>query len=321
MTARLLILSVLALGACVGVSGQSGGAASASGAVAAPATQMPRIDSARLMGDLFRLSHDSMAGRAAMTPENARARAFLAAELRRLGIEPLSGRYEHPFAMPRRGRADTITGANVLGYIPGSRDPQRVIVVSAHYDHVGVRNGAIHNGADDNASGTAALLQIAAALRATPPQHSVVIAFLDAEEVGLVGARAFVADPPLPLPRLGANVNLDMVARGDQGELWAAGASRYPAMRPLLERLAAEAPVRLRIGHDSGGGRDDWTNQSDQGAFHAAGIPFVYFGVEDHPDYHKPTDDPEKVDPGFYVRAVRTITAFVMRLDADLPPR
>ena len=67
---------------------------------------------------------------------------------------------------------------------------------------------------------------------------------------------------------------------------------------------------------DSGGGQNDWTDQSDQGAFHAARIPFVYFGVEDHPDYHKPTDDPERIQPGFFYRAARTIAGFVERLDA-----
>lgn len=313
MRAFILLLA-LVLGACAGA--QSSGSSTAGFDDA-----MPQVDSARLIGDLYRLAHDSMRGRASMTPENAKARAFLVGELRRLGVEPVNGSYEHGFSMPRRGRADSVKGVNVLGQIRGRVTPGRAIVVSAHYDHVGERNGQIYNGSDDNASGTAALLQIAAHFRASPPQHTVVFAFFDAEEMGLLGARAFVANPPLPLPSIGANVNMDMVSRSQTNELWAAGGTPYPQLKTILESYQPSARLRLRLGHDSGGGRDDWTSQSDQGAFHAAGIPFVYFGVEDHPDYHAPTDDPEKVDAAFYVRAAQTIAGFVVRLDRALPER
>jgi hypothetical protein len=277
--------------------------------------ELPMLDSARLLGDLGRLAHDSMAGRAAMTPTNAKARAWLAGEFRRIGLEAVGSGYEHAFAMPRRNSADSTRGANVLGMVRGTVNPERVIVVSAHFDHLGTRNGEIHNGADDNASGTAAVLAMAAHFKARPPRHTIIFALWDAEEMGLVGARAFVASPPVERSRIVANVNLDMVSRNDKGELYAAGATPYPRMRPILEALVADAAITLRLGHDSGGGSYDWTSQSDQGAFHAQKIPFVYFGVEDHPDYHKPTDDVERIQPGFYVRVARTIAGFVERLD------
>jgi Zn-dependent M28 family amino/carboxypeptidase len=199
--------------------------------------------------------------------------------------------------------------------------PDRVIVVSAHYDHVGVRNGEIFNGADDNASGTAAVLALAAYFKTHPPAHSILFAFFDAEEMGLLGARAFVAAPPLALASIGANVNMDMVSRSDQGELWAAGARHYPQLRPFLESVGALSSVPLRLGHDTGAAREDWTNLSDQGAFHAVGIPAVLFSVEDHVDYHKATDDAERIQPGFYYASVRTIAGFITRLDAALPQR
>jgi hypothetical protein len=281
----------------------------------APESGLPVLDSTRLVSTVFRLAHDSMGGRAAMTPENAKARAWLEGEFRRIGLEPVGAGHLHPFASPRRNGADTVRGVNILGLVRGTRDPAKVIVVSAHYDHVGTRNGQVHNGADDNASGTSAVLAIAAHFKAHPPRHTILFALWDAEEMGLVGARAFVAAPPVARERLVANVNLDMVSRSDRDELYAAGASRYPQMRPVLDALIPASAVTLRLGHDSGGGPDDWTSQSDHGAFHAAGIPFVYFGVEDHPDYHKPTDDPERIHPGFYHRAARTIAAFVVRLD------
>jgi len=297
--------TLLAVGACGGLGAPGGGASSA-------ATRLPALDSARLVGDLFRLAHDSMAGRASGTPENMKARQWLVGEFRRIGLT----QYEQPFAFLRRGATDSTRGVNVLGMVPGTRPDSRVIVVSAHYDHLGTRNGEIFNGADDNASGTAAVLAMAAWFKAHPPENTLLFALWDAEEMGLQGARHFVAHPPVPIASIAANVNLDMVSRNTRGELYAAGATPYPAMRPLLESVAARALVTLRLGHDSGGGQDDWTNQSDQGAFHAAGIPFAYFGVEDHPDYHKSTDDPERIEPGFYYRAARTIAAFVGALDA-----
>jgi len=301
----------LTVGACAGV---SAGAAAGSGSAAA-ATTLPALDSARLLGDLFRLAHDSMGGRPVGSPGNAKARTWLVGELKRIGLEPVAGAYEHPFASLRRIGSDSVRGVNVLGMVRGRNAAAKTIVVSAHYDHVPVRNGQIYNGADDNASGTAVVLQMAAYFKAHRPEHSMIFALWDAEEVGLVGARAFVAKPPVSLASIVANVNLDMVARGDKGELYAAGASPYPQMRPVLESLVPDAAVTLRLGHDSGGGQNDWTNQSDQGAFNAVKIPFVYFGVEDHPDYHQPTDDPEKVNGKFYYGAARTIAAFVARLD------
>lgn len=311
MRLPLLILSCFAV-ACVG--SRSAASSPSSASVNTP----PTLDSARLLSDLFRLAHDSMAGRAAMTPENAKARAFLVGEMRRLGLAPVAGGYEQPFTMARRNRPDSVRGVNVLAMVRGTSTPDRYLVVSAHFDHVGTRNGSVFNGADDNASGTAALLQLAAHFQRNRPAHSIIFAFFDAEEMGLVGARAFVATPPVPLAQIVANVNMDMVARGDNGLLWAVGTAPYPQMKPVVESIVADPRVTVRMGFDTGSGRDNWTSQSDQGAFHAVGIPFVYFGVEDHPDYHQPGDDAEKVNAGFYYGAARTIASFVTRLDAAI---
>lgn len=310
----LSLLCVLTVAACAASRNSDPSAAS----VSANLTGLATLDSARLMSDLFRLAHDSMGGRAAMTPGNAKARAFLVAEMRRLGLAPVSGGYEQSFAMPRRNQPDSVRGVNVLAMVPGARTPERYIVVSAHFDHVGTRDGNIYNGADDNASGTAAVLQMAAHFQRHRPTHSIIFAFFDAEETGLAGARAFVAKPPVPLANIAANVNLDMVARGDNGLLWAVGTTPYPQMKPIVESTIPDARVTLRMGFDTGSGRDNWTSLSDQGAFHAQGIPFVYFGVEDHADYHAPSDDAEKVNAGFYYGAARSIASFVGRLDAAI---
>lgn len=310
------VLLALVVAGCAG--------AQASSTPAAARDVIPALDSAKLLGDLFRLSHDSMAGRAAMTPENAKARAYLVSEMRRLGLAPVGASFEQPFAMPRRNRPDSVRGVNVVAQVRGTRFPDRAIVVSAHFDHVAPRNGNVYNGADDNASGTAALLQMAAHFQRHKPEHTLIFAFFDAEEMGLLGARAFVANPPVPLAQIAANVNMDMVARGDNGTLWAVGTNPHPVMKPIVEALVPASGVTVKMGYDTGTGRDNWTSLSDQGAFHAQGIPFVYFGVEDHADYHEPTDDPEKVNAGWYYAAARTIAAFVTRLDAavaDWPAR
>ena len=117
-------------------------------------------------------------------------------------------------------------------------------------------------------------------------------------------------------------VNLDMVSRSTANEIFAAGTYHTPWLAPLLEDVQRRAGVRIRFGHDRpaslASGLDDWTHSSDHGPFHDAGVPFVYFGVEDHGDYHKPSDTAERIDPRFFgdtaemiVDAVRTFDAFV----------
>lgn len=277
----------------------------------------PVIDSALTWQTLTQLSADSMEGRRTGSRGSAAARALIVRRLRAASVVPFRPEYEQAFPVSAR---DTSVrgGVNILGLVRGA-DTSRVIVLSAHYDHVGVRSGQIYNGTDDNASGTAAVLSLAEWYAAHPPAHSMLFAFFDGEEMGLLGARAFV-DARASAPPIAVDVNLDMVARLDKNELYAAGATPWPAMRPLLIATARAAPVTLLLGHDTDekGPGENWIGQSDQAAFHRAGIPWVYFGVEDHPDYHRPTDDVEKVNPGRYLNAVRTIADFVARLDAAL---
>lgn len=280
-----------------------------------------------LVDDLRILSSDRMEGRAPSTRGSQRARAHIVERLRAIGVDPLYARYERPFRARHRGKR--LNGINLLAQMPGT-DPQsdRVIVVGAHYDHVGIIKGAIHNGADDNASGVAALLSLAASLKAAPPRHRVILAFWDAEEPGFYGARAFVADPPVAPERIAMNINLDMISRSDKGELFAVGGVNWPRLQPVLDDVASRASIKLRFGHEGHLAKDsddDWTALSDQVAFHEKGIPFVYFGVEDHPDYHQPTDVFERVPLDFYRRSVATIEMAVRAFDARLndaaPPR
>jgi Zn-dependent M28 family amino/carboxypeptidase len=268
----------------------------------------------RLLRDLSVLAHDSMEGRAPGTPGSARARAFLIESLEAAGARPFGAGYEHSF------NTGTTAAANIIAVLPG-RDAQRpYIVLTAHFDHLGVRGGEVFNGADDNASGVAAALAITREVASNPLESPLVIALVDAEESGLRGARAFVARPPIPLEQITLNVNLDMVSR-TAGLLWAVGAHHMSALRPVIAQATENAPVTVRQGHDGPGaaGGADWTNSSDHAPFHQAGIPFVYFGVEDHPDYHRSTDDFENVDADEYLASVWTILTVLRALDEALP--
>lgn len=293
-------------------------ACAASAQVAAP----PAARSHPMVDALFVLAADSMEGRAVGTPGSARARRFLLSQLQSIGVAPVGSSFEHPFEFTARQGA-AVQGVNLLAQVRGTAEPDRVIVVSAHYDHVGIRNGETYNGADDNASGTAALLELARRMRASPPRHTVILAFFDAEESGLRGAAAFVATPPVPREAIVMNLNMDMVSRSEEGVLWAAGTAPYPQFRPILLGIEPVPGVTLKLGHDTDadGASNNWTNQSDQGAFHRAGIPFLYFGVEDHPGYHKPTDDPEAVTHQFYIGAIETIWRVLQGVDAGMRAR
>jgi hypothetical protein len=242
---------------------------------------------ANALEDIRILSADDMEGRGVGTPGGARARAYIVKRFGQIGLKP-QGRGSSGPSPSSPNSARTVAGVNLVARIEGTSSSDKVLVVSAHYDHLGVRKGQVYNGADDNASGIAGLLAVAEAFKAKPPRHTVLIVAFDGEESGLRGAKAFVADPPVPLARIGLNVNFDMISKNAKGQLYVSGAGPQPFLKPVLEGVARTAPVKLLLGHDTDaqGKENNWTAQSDQGAFAAAGVPWVYFGVEDHPEYH-----------------------------------
>jgi Zn-dependent M28 family amino/carboxypeptidase len=272
----------------------------------------------RALDDVRILSADDMQGRGVGTPGSEKARAYILSRFKAIGLAPVGERFEHAFSFTRRD-GSTAQGVNLLARINGSK-PGKVMVVTAHYDHLGVRNGEIYNGADDNASGVAGLLAVAEAFKAKPPKHDVILAVVDAEEGGLRGARAFAAAPPVPRESIALNVNFDMLSKNAKNELFVAGASASPVLRPILERVAATAPVVLKLGHDTDadGPQNNWTSQSDHYAFAEKGVPWVYFGVEDHPEYHRPSDDFATIPQDFFKRSVATVVKASQALEASL---
>jgi hypothetical protein len=278
--------------------------------------------SRQLLEDLRILSHDDMEGRDTGSPGGQRARDYIVTRLEALGVEaPLTGRLQ-PWTAANRSRIGAVSydGVNVIGLIRGTTRPDRYIVVTAHYDHMGTYEGRLYNGADDNASGVASMLELAARLKAEPPEHSVLFVALDGEERGLIGADQLIQRPPVPLESIALNVNLDMTARVDDGYLWATGTWQYPQLRPMLEPIQPVSSVRLVMGKDTPNdtGADNWVNSSDHAVFHRERIPFVYFGVDYHPDYHEPTDDYERVQPTRFIAATELIVQGFRAMDRGL---
>ena len=283
------------------------------------------FNSQTLLDDLKTLSSDAMNGRSVGSEDGAHARAFLIGRFTAVGIKPLGASFEVPFTFKAGGRGTTPAverrGVNLVGVIDGSLTPKRYIVVTAHYDHLAPRAGVVMNGADDNASGAAALAALSEYFVKHRPKASLIIVACDGEEAGLQGAKAFVAAPPVPRESIVANLNLDMIGRDPDDKLFAVGSKLNPQLKPMIEAVAKTAPVKLLIGHEDPADKvqDDWTRDSDHYAFWDAWkLPFIYLGVEDESQHHKPTDDFETISHDFYVRAVETSIQLLQYFDAHL---
>ncbi|WP_316765574.1 M28 family peptidase [Pedobacter frigiditerrae] len=270
--------------------------------------------SEQLLKDVETLSSDAYEGRKTGTKGAELARTYLTGRLVEIGLKPYPGQasYEQAFEIKGRNGAAAIQGKNLIAYIPGKTD--NIIVISAHYDHVGVKNNEVFNGADDNASGVAGLLQFAKYFSKNKPNNTLIFAIFDGEEMGLQGAKAFVANPPVALEKIMLNINMDMISHNDKQELYAAGTFKYPQLKKYL--VTTNANLKMLLGHDDPKlGSDDWTNQSDQGAFNAKNIPFIYFGVEDHKDYHKATDEFKNINKTFFIDAANAIQEVIVNID------
>lgn len=292
-------------------------------AIPAVSSKATYIDADAMLHLAEVLSSDALEGRASGTPGNQAARGFIRKRFEEVGVVPYfdSGWEQAVAILPSAENANPGPGANLVGWVPGQTPRSGpFILITAHFDHLGVRDGQIYNGADDNASGAAALIAIAAHFVRHPPVHDLVFAALDGEEIGFLGARTLARDEAFDLYRAALNINLDMISRSEAGELHVAGTYHTPALADLVTRIGSKAPVQLLLGHDRPeDGPHDWTNNSDHAVFHAAGLPFLYFGVEDHPDYHQPTDEFSAITPDFYVRTADTLVMVIRAADTILP--
>lgn len=277
----------------------------------------PQLLADSLLAHVQTLSSDKYEGRRTQEAGNLLAGEYLLQRFENFGLEQFDSTYLQSFHFYSRWQKQGYEGRNVIGYLKGTEYPEKYIVLSAHYDHLGKRDGDIYNGADDNASGVGALLEMARYLGQHPPRHSIIFAAFDAEELGLRGAEHFLDEPPVPLDNIILNVNMDMISRNTRQELYIVGAGYNPFLRAPLEKLGEDCPLTISFGHESPEPTrsDDWTMASDHGKFHQKNIPFLYFGVEDHEDYHQTTDDFERILPAFYIQAAEFILNSLLHLD------
>ncbi|MEN1681263.1 MAG: M28 family peptidase [Planctomycetota bacterium] len=277
------------------------------------AVESVRVDHLRTHIEV--LASDAYEGRQAGRRGGRAAAEYLAGQLKRLEIAggARGGGYFQPFYGGRR---------NVLAVIPGA-DPElrdEWIVVGAHYDHVGYgdrRNsfgpiGFIHNGADDNASGVAAVLEFCEAARLTTFHRSVLIAFWDGEEEGMLGSKHWVANPTTPLASVAVSVNLDMVGRLREGRLEVGGTRTGYGLRRLAS-VAYEPDLWLDFSWQLEPNSDHWT-------FLSRGVPTLILHTGLHDQYHRPSDDVETLN----LEGIQTVGRYVVDLVgslADAPKR
>ncbi|MFO7823711.1 MAG: M28 family peptidase [Cyclobacterium sp.] len=275
------------------------------------------IDYQILTEDIQYLSSDALEGRAALSEGNVKAGKFIADRFETLSLSSQFPGYMQKFSLEGAG-SDKAQGSNIIAFIPGTSSSE-ILLIMAHYDHLGKKGDVIYNGADDNASGAAALLSIAAHFAENPPRHSVMFVATDAEEKGLLGAKALVRDFPFPLEQIRVVINMDMISRSDDNTLYAVGTRFYPQFRNFLLKAAGNSPIRLVMGNDGASGEKDWSRASDHGPFHERQVPFIYFGVDDHRDYHQPTDTFENIQPDFYRHASELILDTIIGIDQSIP--
>lgn len=262
--------------------------------------------------DLQQLASDAMAGRATGTAGSQLAQQYLQRRFTELALQPMQPGFAQHFVF-RDGFSER-QGVNMLGLRRGCKAPDLYIVVTAHYDHLQPQGRRVFNGADDNASGVAGLLYLAAKTQQHCPVYSYLFLATDAEERGLDGAKAFLAQPPVPVQQIILNINLDMISRGESNQrLYLAGKKQLPQLQAMAEQLKTPLKLTLaRDGRQSRLGRSshppiDWSNASDHAVFRKAGIPFLYFGVDVHPQYHTPQDDWQRIDPEYFFAALQLI--------------
>jgi Zn-dependent M28 family amino/carboxypeptidase len=167
--------------------------------------------------------------------------------------------------------------------------------------------------------GSAALIAVAPGSRTTR-RNTICCSHLSTEKSqGHWAPVTLVRSGEIDMDRIALNINFDMVSRSDVNELYVSGTYHSPGLVPFVEGLAEKAPVKLLMGHDRPEqGADDWTMLSDQAAFFEAGIPFLYFGVEDYADYHKPTDDFDLIPVDFFVNSADTLVMAAIEADRQL---
>lgn len=284
------------------------------------------IPDSNLLRHLHYLSSDELQGRKVGSSGGALAQGYLVEQLKKAGVQPFGQEYLAPFIIERS--FNDLKANNVIAYVPGTKKTEKFIVLSAHFDHIGGQGKRIYNGADDNASGTAALLHYAKRLQQRPLGYSVILLFTDGEESNLKGAKAFVAQNQQLMTSIILNINLDMIA-GNRRTKKLQYISRSLETLLTEKQMAAyisnfeSAPVQVKkgfrgVGFNNQNNKVKWEVASDHGVFYKNNIPFIYFGVGTHSNYHQISDTYQNANHEFFLNAVETIYQQLIFLDQNL---
>jgi Zn-dependent M28 family amino/carboxypeptidase len=265
-----------------------------------------KITARGILDDVRWLASDELQGRHYRSKEAMIAAKYIADKWKEAGLVPLLGKSSMyiPTDDPR-------AAPNVAAMWRGNGDGY--VLLTAHYDHLKPRmrgEDKIYNGADDNASGTAALIAIAQAIASQQeslPASIVFVAFTG-EEAGFIGSEHFVQNPPFPLSNIRALINLDMISRGEPNTIFLEGAPDAPKIALAIHK--ANKQIGLTIIRDA---HPDWLQRSDQAPFLDHGVPCVFLSVEDHEDYHRVTDHADRIIPELAAKTAQL--AFLAAVD------
>ena len=282
----------------------------------------------QLEKDVQYLAQDRLEGREIGTPGEIKAALYLDRRYRQLGLIPMGDNQTFfqeftitPQSNPHMmgvggGTASPVIGRNVAGLL--NKGSEYTIIIGAHFDHLGwggagslyTGERAVHNGADDNASGVSALLAIASRLRYLSSNNNYLFVCFSGEEKGLWGSNYFTDHCPIPLDKINYMINLDMVGRLNEGRRLAInGVGTSPSWKPVIEKL--ELHDLSIVTSNSGVGPSDHTS------FYTENIPALHFWTGQHEDYHRPSDDFEKINFEGIGYVVNYILAMIVSLDKD----
>jgi hypothetical protein len=296
-------------------------------AVGTATTPSTAPDSMAIRRDIEYLASPALAGRLTGSPENDSAAAYIARRYQALGFRALAPQYlQHFTARPPAHNAPSpsLPSENVFALLPG-RDPalrNEYVIVGAHFDHLGrSTDGAldpddktgVRVGADDNASGTAAVLELARLMAAAPARRSIIFANFTGEEQGLLGSAYFADHMPVAIDSVDAMLNFDMVGRLKNDRLIVFGAATATEMPALLD--SANRAPRLNVA-----AQGDGFGPSDHSSFYAKSVPVLHFFTDVHEDYHRASDTPDKINAAGEARVV-AYAERVLRSIADRPAR
>lgn len=271
---------------------------------------------------LYVYASDFFQGRETGTLGQQRAVQFLREFYERNNIKAATGTDNYFQKMELTIKGEAVKTENVVAIIEGKTTPEEYIVISSHLDHIGLENGEINNGADDDGSGTVALLEIAQAFQAAVdagegPDRSIVFLHVSGEEKGLLGSKYYTNNPIYPLANTVANLNIDMVGRTDpkrtEGRreyVYLIGSDRLSTDLHKISEVANKATLNLDLDYTYNAPDDPnrFYFRSDHYNFAKNNIPVIFYFNGTHADYHKPTDTVEKIE--FDLLQLRTQLVF-----------